>query len=363
MAKSSSAASGPAALLAASARIRHRWLVTATAMVGLLAMSMLAGAQAFASEGNSAVIATVPSITKALRLYEAPEGSNQLYTILVNSAREEVGKYPVEPGTSPAVGGVSYGGEDDWTVETMFQAPGHELRAWASGGMWSFPVGFTVAANTSPTVAYDQATGGFQWAIQASSGVLYRDGSSLEFGMMAGTSPAITGSGEVAAQANNGHLWLVGPKDIDTGLGMKAGTSPSITELGGENYEVAFVANTGHLWTYCTCSGGSETSLGVESGTSPSIVDIGAKGWVIAFQGAGTHQLWIDRQTGGAASLSATMYSTSSPSISIRQGVSEVWEIVFQGKNNEFEAVNSNAGAIVGTGYLLVPSTSPAIAR
>jgi hypothetical protein len=51
--------------------------------------------------------------------------------------------------------------------------------------------------------------------------------------MMAGTSPAITSLGggyEVAFQANTGSLWTVGTDSHGAwNLGMMAGTSPAIT--------------------------------------------------------------------------------------------------------------------------------------
>jgi hypothetical protein len=50
---------------------------------------------------------------------------------------------------------------------------------------------------------------------------------------------------------------------------MRTGTSPAITLLGG-SYEVAFQANTGHLWTVGSDNHGDWGSV-MSAGTSPTI--------------------------------------------------------------------------------------------
>src|SRR5581483_8775641 len=54
------------------------------------------------------------------------------------------------------------------------------------------------------------------------------------------------------------------------GQGMMAGTSPSITGLPGGGYEMAFQANTGRLIAYGS-AGNTDTGQGMKAGTSPSI--------------------------------------------------------------------------------------------
>jgi hypothetical protein len=51
---------------------------------------------------------------------------------------------------------------------------------------------------------------------------------------------------------------------------MAAGTSPSITGLTNGNFEVAFQANTGHLWTVGSDYHG-DWDRGMASATSPSV--------------------------------------------------------------------------------------------
>ena len=155
------------------------------------------------------------------------------------------------------------------------------------------------AAHTPGGASAFLSGGGDDIAFQANTKFLWTTsgpgtGQSLELGMKAGTSPAITalpgGGYEVAFQANTGHLWVVQnvpAQDLDLGMmtgtspasppcpaaGMRSrsrptpatcgsserrrpgpgpghedGTSPAITALPGGGYEVAFQANTGHLW-------------------------------------------------------------------------------------------------------------------
>jgi hypothetical protein len=71
----------------------------------------------------------------------------------------------------------------------------------------------------------------------------------------------------VAFQANTGNLWTVGPGGAgDLHLGMVAGTSPSISSTG----EVAFEANTTDLGTVGP-GGAGDLHLGMMKGTSPGL--------------------------------------------------------------------------------------------
>jgi hypothetical protein len=51
---------------------------------------------------------------------------------------------------------------------------------------------------------------------------------------------------------------------------MMGMTSPSITALSGGGYEMAFQANTGHLWSWGSVNKG-DWGLGMKGTTSPSI--------------------------------------------------------------------------------------------
>jgi hypothetical protein len=51
---------------------------------------------------------------------------------------------------------------------------------------------------------------------------------------------------------------------------MAAGTSPSVAALSGGDFEVAFHANTGNLWTLGP-SGNLNRRLGMAQSTSPSV--------------------------------------------------------------------------------------------
>jgi hypothetical protein len=82
----------------------------------------------------------------------------------------------------------------------------------------------------------------------------YKDGiRNWNFGMMAGTSPALATYGnayQVAAQANTGSLWILGNfGNRNWELGMMGGSSPSITTLSDGAWVAAMQANTGSLIT------------------------------------------------------------------------------------------------------------------
>jgi hypothetical protein len=90
----------------------------------------------------------------------------------------------------------------------------------------------------------------------------------------AGTSPSITalsgGGYEMAFQANTGDLVSIGSAgNRNWGFGMMSGTSPAITAVGG-SYEMAFQANTGSLWSVGEDMHGS-WGFGMISGTSTAI--------------------------------------------------------------------------------------------
>jgi hypothetical protein len=103
------------------------------------------------------------------------------------------------------------------------------------------------AAQAWPTtmqIAF-QANTGDLWTFTASD-----PGSATPYGLMAGTNPSVApvaglGSNhEIAFQANTGYLWTAGAGGQGaTPYGTMAGTSPSINKYGN----IAFQANTGHL--------------------------------------------------------------------------------------------------------------------
>ena len=79
----------------------------------------------------------------------------------------------------------------------------------------------------------------------------------------------------IAFQANTGNLWVQpdAAASVDLELGMMAGTSPSVTGFPGGGYLIAFQANTGHLWTYSAAGGAADLELGLMEGTSPAVAD------------------------------------------------------------------------------------------
>jgi Ca2+-binding RTX toxin-like protein len=76
----------------------------------------------------------------------------------------------------------------------------------------------------------------------------------------------MNGYGDIAFQADNGHLFVTSDKPTDTGQRMAAGTSPSIADSG----TVAYQGSDGQLWQW---DGQNAIHLGLEMarGTSPSV--------------------------------------------------------------------------------------------
>jgi hypothetical protein len=264
-----------------------------------------------------------------------------------------------DAGTNPSAGG-SWGAGCIWYTWNF---------AWASGtGVWTsqsgigpHPESLGMAGGTSPSTG---ATGS-DFAFQANTTGLWVNHLNQSQGMKAGTSPSrVLPSGWVAFQANTGNLIVWNYKlgsGVETGLGMAAGTSPALAEIAGGSYEVAFRANTGLLWTYCSCSGGQATSLGVESGTSPDITANG-EGWVVALQGAGSHSLWLYLNNGTGMNLGGGISPTTSPSIAERQGAAGIWEVAYHAtKNNWLETFNPLTG-LVTTEKVMRAGSSPSIA-
>jgi hypothetical protein len=111
--------------------------------------------------------------------------------------------------------------------------------------------------------------------------------------MAPGTSPSLNSAGYAAFQGSNGDLWA-GTSHSDQNQKMKAGTSPSVNDPSGINSDgqtgqIAFQANTGDLVTVGP-DGNNDTGAKMMAGTSPSIDDNGD----IAFQGSnGDLWLWI----------------------------------------------------------------------
>ena len=124
---------------------------------------------------------------------------------------------------------------------------------------------------------------------------------------------AATINDQVAFQANTGHLYTYDPANkssTDGGLGMKAGTSPSFA--GGE---VAFQANTGHLYTYDPANKSStDAGLGMAAGTSPAIEPDGS-GYAVAFQANTGHLYTYDPASKSSTDTGLGMKAGTSPTI------------------------------------------------
>jgi hypothetical protein len=269
--------------------------------------------------GFPVMAGTTPSITQiGLGEYEAAWHASD-GNLMVWGPSGLVDEGPMMAGTSPSITGLDGGG---WEVAYVY--PTGELITFgpADGTLVGWAEEASVAPGTSPSITgiWD-GDGLYEAAYQGSDGDLTLVGNlsvgGLSLGLKAGTSPsiaALAGSTyQVAFQANTGSLWTVGADDVghNLNLGMMAGTSPSITgfptipqpeDLTNNNFEIAFQANTGVLWTVgdpAAFSGGGPDNSGLDmmAGTSPSIAsNPNANGltgpeYETAFQ-ANTGSLW-----------------------------------------------------------------------
>jgi hypothetical protein len=269
----------------------------------------------------------------------------------------------VDAGTNPSAGG-GWSSGSCITFRWNF--------AWASGGnVWTSQSGvgphsesLGMAGSTSPSVS-DTGYTETDFAFQANTTSLWVDHLNQSQGMRAGTSPSrVLPSGWVAFQANTGNLIIWNYKlgaGVNTGLGMAAETSPAIAEIAGGSYEVAFRANTGILWTYCSCSGAHATTLGMENGTSPDITANG-EGWVVALQGAGSHHLWLYLNNGASMDLGGGISPSTSPSIAERQGATGIWEVAYHATRNDWLETYSPLTGLVTTEKVMRAGSSPSIA-
>ena len=198
---------------------------------------------------------------------------------------------PMEAGTSPSITATD---NDSWEVAYMFANLNGDFMYTLGPSDGSVVEWGQAAPGTSPAIAplCCNGEGAYEAAYQGVNNDLYTAGTMYTgdrgLPMMAGTSPGIAdlSSGQgymVAFQASTGFLWTVGdPSEqqvglaYNTNLGMMAGTSPSIAsdpsenELTGGEYEIAFQANTGVLWSTGLYNQGS-WDLTMAPGTSPSI--------------------------------------------------------------------------------------------
>lgn len=164
---------------------------------------------------------------------------------------------------------------------------------------------------------------------------------------------------QVAFQANTGHLWTTGQFGThSTPLGMAAGTSPAIASSGYGDYNIAFQANTGMLWTTGHL-GTRSLHLPMAPGTNPSL---GEGGDQVAYQGRNNHVWVTDLITPGKPvvghDLGLGMMPGTSPSLS---SAGNGYQIAFQ----------ANSGRLWTTGadgrrnlrYPMSPLSNPSTYR
>src|SRR5450755_750089 len=163
---------------------------------------------------------------------------------------------------------------------------------------------------------------------------------------------AATINDQVAFQANTGHLYTYDPANkssTDGGLGMKAGTSPSFA--GGE---VAFQANTGHLYTYDPANKSStDAGLGMAAATSPAIAANGS-GHEVAFQANTGHLYTYDPASKSSTDAGLGMAAGTSPSFA-------GGEVAFQANTGHPYTYDLANKSSTDAGLGMAAGTSPAI--
>lgn len=198
---------------------------------------------------------------------------------------------PMDTKSSPAITGVANDG-----YEMAYHASNNAIAL--AGTLGTALTGLGMAGDTSPSIA--AVNGGYQVAFQANGGDLWTTGTlgtgDLGLGMDNATSPSIANVGhnfygnpptlsttyEIAFQANTGHLWTTGNAGLtggDSGQAMQPGTSPAIRGTFGlesagvtTGYTVAYQSSTGVLSFYDVINGHPvNTSLGMDNPTSPGL--------------------------------------------------------------------------------------------
>jgi hypothetical protein len=300
-------------------------------------------------------------------LAEMQDNDNYLYGY--DYGTNEATTLGMDPGSSPSTIGLS----DDSTYETAFQDNANALYLHSSAGT-NVNTGLGMDAGTSPAIASLSAGNDWEVAFQDNDNALYLRSSAgtndnTGLGMDAGTSPAIAGSGGgwiAAFQDNDNYLYITTSAGLkyQTTLGMAAGTSPAITA--GNDWEVAFQANTGKLYTL-SVSGTSSTDVadgtknptpyGMEAGTSPSIASFTDNSWRVAFQ-TNDQDLYTYSSAGSDDTSSMQMDPGSSPAITCLPDGS--YEVAFEANNDGLDIFHIGSGNDA-TGLGMLAGTSPTI--
>jgi hypothetical protein len=169
---------------------------------------------------------------------------------------------------------------------------------------------------------------------------------------------------EVAFQANTGHLYLYDPAtggSSSVNLGIEVGTSPSIAVAPSGAFEVAFEAsNTDDLWVYNSVTGlGTNSNLGMEMGTSPSIAVSASGAFEVAFE-SNTYELYTyNPQTNGHTDSNLGMEAGSSPSIA---SDGSGYEVAFESNTNNLYTYNPQTNGNTDSNLGMDPASSPSIA-
>ncbi len=216
---------------------------------------------------------TSPAIAASIDLgFEVAFVANtgQLWRLRADGTGENTG-IQVAPGTSPSIAAMQYG------FVIAYQAPNGNLHVLTSSGDENLGLG--MALLTSPSIA--ATPGGWEIAFQANDGYLWRrdsigTGGSTGLRMSPGTSPSVAVVNNQYVVAGHGadhFLYMYANGRVRSGfLGMRPGTNPAVSALGDNTYQVAFVANTGQLWTVNSTGGAGSTGQRPPGGTSPAVV-------------------------------------------------------------------------------------------
>lgn len=222
--------------------------------------------------GLGMMAGTSPAIAASIDLgFEVAFVANtgQLWRLRADGTGENTG-VQVAPGSSPSIAATQYG------FVIAYQAPSGNLHVLTSSGNENLGLG--MALLTSPSIA--AAPDGWEIAFQANDGYLWhRDstgaGGSTGLRMSPGTSPSIAlvnSQYVVAAHGADHFLYMYANGRVRSGfLGMKHGTNPAVSALNDTAYQVAFVANTGQLWTVNSTGGAGSTGQRTPERTGPAV--------------------------------------------------------------------------------------------
>jgi hypothetical protein len=309
------------------------------------------------------VVAVAVGVLLAILPVSAQAASNGDLCLYGSDETSDAG-VQMQAGTSPAVAEVS-----DGTAEVAFQDSTGQLATYLDASNYEATTDYGVAAGTSPAISANGSNVVVAMTAAGNNELWTGDGATMSgTGQLinAGTSPAVTAlsatadeylyNGTGGLESGDGSTWKAQQ------FGPEAGTSPALADVGG-TWEGADQDNTSALWVHGD-EVGYNSEDGMDTASSPTIAALGTSGdFEVAFE-ANTNVLWlvagqINTPISGA-STGESMAPGTNPSVTAI-GSSTGFEIAYQGADGDLWLYGSDGS--MDTGHAMATGTSPSIAQ